>query len=112
MNISNINKAELNDDEIFSLFGIDLVPAEKKNLPANKHKKKGNELRDKKRELGLAREELSRIKSERCPYSDPKGLMGGPSFQWGLDHQERIEQCENKIANIKNEMAELTQKQR
>ena len=112
MNIKNINKAELNDDEIFSLFGINFVPAEKKNLPANKHKKKGSELRDKKRELGLAREELSRIKSERCPYSDPKGLMGGPSFQWGLQQNEKIKNCEKRIADIKAEIAKLTQKQR
>ncbi len=112
MNINNINKAELNDDEIFSLIGINFLSEEKKNLPANKHKKKGSELREKKRELGLVREELSRIKSERCPYSDRKCVMGGPAFQWALEKESRISQCEEKIANIKNEMSILTQKQR
>ncbi|MCR5506541.1 MAG: hypothetical protein K6F04_01695 [bacterium] len=108
MNISDINKSELNDDEIFSLLGIDV---ERKELPVNKHKRKGSELRDKKRELGLEREELRRLKSEKCPYFS-KGVMGGPAFQWNIAQSERIDRCEKRIATIKTEIAALTQKQR
>lgn len=108
MNISDINKSELNEDEIFSIFGIGV---EKKDVPANKHKRKGSELRDKKRELGLAREELARIKSEKCPYSS-REVMGGPAFQWSLERNNRIYMCEERIASIKTEIAALTRKQR
>ncbi len=111
MNINNISKTELNDEDIFSLLNVK-ASINKRNAPVNKHKRKGSELRDKKRELGLAREELVRLKSERCPYSDPKGVMGGPAFQWRLEQENRIKRCEEKISSIKIDMTKLTQKQR
>ncbi len=78
----------------------------------HKKKNKGSGLRAQKRKLGLAREELVRLKSEKCPYSDPMGLMGGPAFQWGLKQDIRIKNCEKRIVDIKAEIEKLTQKQR
>ena len=85
---------------------------EKEENFIHKRKNKGSGLRAQKRELGLAREELARLKSEKCPCSDPKGVMGGPAFQWGLEHENRIKNCEKRISDIKAEITKLTQKQR
>ncbi|MBR1544580.1 MAG: hypothetical protein IJ638_01390 [Alphaproteobacteria bacterium] len=82
-----------------------------KGYVSRKSNKKGSQLRAQKRELGLAREELARLKSEECPYYS-QNVMGGPAFQWELDHQERIANCQKNISDIKARIKELTQKQR
>ena len=76
-----------------------------------KKKKHDSDLLLQKRQLGLAREELSRIESEKCPFAlkntkDTEAVLGS------VEHNKRIEDCKVKIANIKDKMKELTQKQR
>ncbi len=84
---------------------------EKEFNTKNKKKRHDSDLLSQKRQLGLAREELRRVQNERCPYSS-SNVLGGPAFQWCLEHDERIEICERNIADIKAKMKELTQKQR
>ena len=76
-----------------------------------KKKKHDSDLLLQKRQLGLAREELSRIESEKCPFA-LKNTKDTEAILWTAEHDKRIENCRTKIANIKRIMKELTQKQK
>lgn len=82
-----------------------------KNETHREKKFQGAGIRFQKRQLGLAREELSELQSEVCPYGS-NDVMENVAFQWQLDHDRKIENCKTRIAVIKAKMKEMTQKRK